>query len=318
MRRFFAKKGSSAYSIVRAAPRRGARLPSGAANAQYPRPAAFSAPRGLLQRLHDVVDAEARRLLPRREIFEGRDELAHDGLSRHHQERMADAPLVIGVRRDVGPLVGIHSQVVQLRQPQAGERLRPDPQRAFNALLAEHLLPILVADRHELAVVVEVEEFLARGLVLLAGQVGKLIVAVEMHLVGAPAGLPALQQALLHAGIAGRREQGREPVEAREYLVRHAARADAARPAHECRHAERPFPVRVAERRIAAVRPRVHVRPVVGGVESQGGILVANRSPEWNTARRWFGLPPLGGLRAPPAASASGYAERRLRPTLKM
>jgi hypothetical protein len=32
-------------------------------------------------------------------------------------------------------------------------------------------------------------------LFLLAGQVGKLIVAVEMHLVGASAGLPALEQA---------------------------------------------------------------------------------------------------------------------------
>src|SRR4029453_366631 len=97
-----------------------------------------------------------------------------------------------------------------------------------------------------------------------------LVVAVEMHLVGAPSALPPTKQSILDAGVARGGKQGWEPINAREYLVRDAACPNVARPPHERWHAEGAFPVRyllVAERGVAAVRPRVHVRAIVSGVD---------------------------------------------------
>jgi hypothetical protein len=71
---------------------------------------------------------------------------------------------------------------VHFRRSQAGERFAPDLERTCLALLAEHQLYVLEADCNELTVVVEVEEFLARRLWLLAGQVLELIVTVEVQL----------------------------------------------------------------------------------------------------------------------------------------
>jgi hypothetical protein len=68
-------------------------------------------------------------------------------------------------------------------------------------------------------------------MVLLAGQVGKLVVAVDMHPVGPVADLPALQQALIHVRVARRRKQRRKPVVTAEDVVRDGARLDVARPA---------------------------------------------------------------------------------------
>jgi hypothetical protein len=54
----------------------------------------------------------------------------------------------------------------------ARERLGPDLQRALAALLHEHDLPVVEAHGQHIAVVAEVEEEVARALLLLAGQVG--------------------------------------------------------------------------------------------------------------------------------------------------
>ena len=209
----------------------------------------------LLQLLHNLVDAEARRLLARRILSEGPDELGHQSLRRHDDERAVERPLVVAVRRNISPLVGVHAQVEHFGRAHADERLAPDLSRAFDTHLAEYDFPVSGTEANELAVVVEVEELLARRFILLAGQVGKLVVAVEMHVVGAPSGLPSSKQSILDAGVARGGEQGWEPINSREYLVRDAACPDVARPAHECWHAEGAFPVRhllVAERRVAA------------------------------------------------------------------
>ena len=84
-----------------------------------------------------------------------------------------------------------------------------------------------------------------------------------------PAGLVALLELLDDVGLARRGEERRQPVVVLDDLVGDDARRDLARPAHQQRHAERAFPVRVllaAERRHRPVRPRVHVRAVVGAV----------------------------------------------------
>jgi Putative MetA-pathway of phenol degradation len=118
----------------------------------------------LLQLLHDLIDAEARRPLPWRELLECRDELTHDGLCRYDDESVPEYPIIVGVRRDFGALIGIHAQIEQRRGPRAHERLPPHRQRPFGSLLTKHDFPILHTNSHELAVVVEIKECLARRL----------------------------------------------------------------------------------------------------------------------------------------------------------
>ena len=64
------------------------------------------------------------------------------------------------------------------------QRLGPDLHSAFRTLFREHRLPVTEPQRHQIAVVGEVEELFARGLVCLSGQERQLIVSVQMHFVG--------------------------------------------------------------------------------------------------------------------------------------
>src|SRR5580692_7922837 len=162
-------------------------------------PPKFHAPtisvgRRLNQLLHDLIDAEALRPLSWRELLERSDDLRHDRLRSHHQEPMTEHPIIVCVRSDIRALIRVHAQVVEQRKPPAGERLAPDVERARGLLLAEHKLPVVDAQRHDVAVVVEVDEAPARGMVLLSGQVRELIVSVEMDLVGPVADLPTLRK----------------------------------------------------------------------------------------------------------------------------
>src|SRR3954466_15695988 len=67
----------------------------------------WSAALRLFECLHDLIDAEARWCLPRRKLLECADELRHQRLRRHRQERQLEHPVVVGVRRDIGPLVWV-------------------------------------------------------------------------------------------------------------------------------------------------------------------------------------------------------------------
>src|SRR5690348_2281868 len=143
-----------------------------------------------LHLLDDLVDREARRPLARRIVLEGGQELGDQRLHREHDRPgVPHHPVVIAVRGDVGPLIGIGPKVEYLGQAQSRERLGPDAQCAGGALLLEHDLPILVAHIDEIAVVVEIDELLARAVRLLSGEVGKLVIAVEVDLEGLAAGL---------------------------------------------------------------------------------------------------------------------------------
>ena len=66
---------------------------------------------------------------------------------------MVEEPVVVGVGGDVGPLVGVGAQVEDLRDAQIGERLGPNSQGAWAALLFEHQLPVVIPQRGEIAVV---------------------------------------------------------------------------------------------------------------------------------------------------------------------
>ncbi|MET3930376.1 hypothetical protein ABIE51_002263 [Lysobacter sp. OAE881] len=73
--------------------------------------------------------------------------------------------------------------------------------------------------------------------------------------------------------VARSRQQRRQPVVMLDDLVAHRARRNAAGPADQLRNTESAFPVRVllaAERRHARIRPAVHVRAVVGGIDDDG------------------------------------------------
>ena len=82
-------------------------------------------------------------------------------LRRHQQEDVVDPPVRCSPCRMVGLLERIGAQVEELGQAQRHERLLPDIE-AVGALLGEDDLPVVVAQRHQRAVVVEVEELVAR------------------------------------------------------------------------------------------------------------------------------------------------------------
>ena len=150
-------------------------------------------------------------------------------------------------------------------------------------------LHLVVAHAHadEQAVVVGVVEPVAGALhavVLADGAFDRreelaLVVAVEVDLVGVAVGLVALLALADDVRLAGDGAERGNPVVVAHELVGDRAGLDVARPADEARHAEGAFPVGVllrAERRHRAVRPGVHVRAVVGGVDDDG---VVRRCP---------------------------------------
>src|SRR5581483_5087867 len=125
---------------------------------------------------------EAAGLLARREFLECGEELSDNFLRRNEEVRMVEEPVVVGVRRDVRPLVWIGPQIVELRNPQGNERLSPEPERSLGALFFKNDLPIVVTQSHKFGIVIEVEEILARTLLRFAGEERQQVVAVKMHL----------------------------------------------------------------------------------------------------------------------------------------
>jgi hypothetical protein len=123
----------------------------------------------LLQQLHSFVDADAAGLLARREFLECGEELANDRLRRHTYEHMVDHPVVICIRGDVGPFVGVHAQIEDLGYAQRDERLGPKRQRALGPLFCKNNLPVVVAQADQFGGVVEVKELLAGIFLCLAG-----------------------------------------------------------------------------------------------------------------------------------------------------
>ena len=118
---------------------------------------------------------------------------------------------------------GIGPKVEDLRQPQARERFRPDAQCALAALLEEDDLPILEAQSDEIAVIGEVKEAAARTAVLVAGEVGQEIEAVDVDLVfgfSVRPGFMSLLQLVDDVGFAGGGKQRGQPVVVLDDLVR--------------------------------------------------------------------------------------------------
>ncbi len=192
-----------------------------------------------------------------------------DRLRGQDQVRLGEVPVPVRVRGRVRPLERIGAQVEELRHAQRDERLRPQLEGSARPLLHEDELPVVEPQRDEIAVVREVDEALARADVLLPGEVREQVEAVDVHLEGLAGRFVALLQLVDDVRLAGGREERGQPVVVLDDLVGDDARRDLPGPAHDQRHAEGALPVRVLlapERGHRAVRPRVHVRPVVGGV----------------------------------------------------
>src|SRR5215471_13341845 len=75
---------------------------------------------------HDRIQIERRRSLPRRELLELFDLRRHNRLSEVQLWDVVDQPVVVDIRVDIGPLERIASQVVDERQSEFDERLRPN------------------------------------------------------------------------------------------------------------------------------------------------------------------------------------------------
>lgn len=99
--------------------------------------------RSLLQLLHDLIQVEAGRLPALRIILERHQELAHIVLGRHKQEEVVDDPIVVRVRGDVRPLIGVSPEVEEFGEAQGDEWLSPDAQGTRHALLHEHQFPVI-------------------------------------------------------------------------------------------------------------------------------------------------------------------------------
>src|SRR5262249_61587208 len=133
-------------------------------------------------------------------------------------------------------------------------------------LLEECELEAVEANRAERRAA-KIEQLVALGWAL-AGQQIRLIVTVQMVLVGPLAELHALEQFISDVRVArGGHERG-EPIEAGEDTVLDGARLDLSWPADNGGHAEAALPHRafgVLERRHAAIPPRGHLRAIVPG-----------------------------------------------------
>src|SRR5262249_2966420 len=105
-----------------------------------------------LQLAHDLVDAEAGRLLPWWKVLEALNPLRYEVLRRHEQEDASKLPVPIVVGFVLGLFEGVAPQVEEQRHPQLHERLRPHLESVL-ALLGEHRLPLVVAERHQVTVI---------------------------------------------------------------------------------------------------------------------------------------------------------------------
>ena len=220
--------------------------------------------------------------------------LRGERLHRHLDEGAIGHPLVVEDEL-VAALERIGAQVEQLRYAQFGELPGPYAD-ALVVLLEEDGLPVVDTDRDELAVIVPVDELLARRFLRFALEEGDEIEAVEMDLECLVADLRAPHAFVDDIGVAAGRGKGRDQVVVRAHLVVDGAGLDRAGPADHHRHAKAAFPVGrllAAEWRGAAVRPGHHLGAVVAGEQ-----------------RRWC----CRRYRGRRASSATGRPARRVPP----
>src|SRR4051812_22813139 len=204
------------------------------------------------------VEVEARALLHRRELDRGHRPLLDLPLDEYEAPELVLEPVEVLLRAFLGAAVG-PARALERIEPQVGQVRDVGPGLvAYPAtrLVDEAVLVVVDADGTELALA-EVPDLVPVRRAL-AGDHVHLIVAVEIDLVVAIAELLALLELLADVGIAGCRDQRREPVEPRDQAVLDLAGRHLAGPADHRRRAEAAFHHRalgLGERGLTAVRP---------------------------------------------------------------
>src|SRR3989442_5451394 len=194
-------------------------------------------------RFHSI-EVEAGPLLHRRVLDGGRDELLHLLLDEYEAPEFVLEPLEVilrpGLRRAVRPagaLERIEAKIDQVRHVNVALRTQPT-----GGLIDEAILE--VADAHGAQLTLpEVEDLVAIRRSL-AGDHVHLVVAVEMHLVGAITELLAPLQLFADVGIAGCRHESREPIEPGDDAVLDLAGGHPVRPTGHRRGAGAALPDR--------------------------------------------------------------------------
>ncbi len=139
-----------------------------------------------------LIDAEAGRLHARWEFLESFQELPDQKLRRIGQVDAVNQPIPVGVRGNVRSFEWVSTQVEHLGYAQEDKRFCPDQDCALDTLLGKDKLPIVIAQPHQIAIIGEVDDALARSLFHLAGEVRQEILPVNMHLEGLVASLVSL------------------------------------------------------------------------------------------------------------------------------
>ena len=117
---------------------------------------------GVLQSLQRVVERKTAGFLARREFLKRGQELPNILLGWHHDEGVIDPPPAVIYALVVSGLERIGTQIEKLRETQRHEWVLPDVQ-AMGALFGKDDFVLVVAERNERAVVVEIKEFLPRA-----------------------------------------------------------------------------------------------------------------------------------------------------------
>ena len=120
--------------------------------------------RGMLHLLHHTVEVEGCRFLPRREIDKRLDLLCRQRLSRVDGRYMVEHPVPIGVGTLIGPFEGVAAKIEKFGHSQFHKRFRPD-HHALGSLFQKDDLPVADADSGHLAVIIPIEEPIARAFI---------------------------------------------------------------------------------------------------------------------------------------------------------
>src|ERR1035438_189372 len=143
-------------------------------------------------------------------------------------------------------------------------------------LVSETVLEVVNAHRTE-STLREVVEFMARGRTF-AGDRSRLVIAIQMVLVGTAPQRHTFQQLVINVGIASGSQEGRVPVHAGEKAVLHRVRRHMSGPAKNRGHAEttlKDCAFFSSERRAATVRPGERLCTIVSGKDDDGVVIKA-------------------------------------------
>src|SRR5262249_25682728 len=157
---------------------------------------------------------------------------------------MIDHPVQIGVRVNFGPFEPVAAEGHYILYPKLHEPPAHLP-HLVGPLHPQLKLMAATPPRHDLAVVAHVHDGVSRAFLRLTGQIGDLVVAVEMDVIRLAADRATVEELLGNVRITGSSEQRRKHVDVRNDAVEDRAGLDLTRPTHEARHPPTTLPLGV-------------------------------------------------------------------------